>query len=294
MTTTTRRACALGTALATLALTTLLSVPTAMARVDSDGDGMPDGWEEEHGLRPNVDDAQKDADRDGLVNLAEYRRGADPQDQDTDNDGHDDGDEARDGSATTKVTIKDTDGDGTPDGDEDLDGDGVANEDEDDGDEGCRADDEDFDLDNVSDEDENDFGTGRKNGDTDDDGLWDGSEDFDHDGEPNEDEDDVIGDTCDKDEDDDGEEDEDADDILGVIGSYNADTQVLVVNTYSSGELSFQLVDGTEIEWNDSFHEEAATRDDLLPSMAVNEIDLDDEAGVLREVEISPASQSKR
>ena len=48
---------------------------------DSDGDGIPDEWEEANGLNPIVaTDAAEDSDNDGLSNLAEYYAGTDPQD----------------------------------------------------------------------------------------------------------------------------------------------------------------------------------------------------------------------
>lgn len=48
--------------------------------VDSDGDGMPDGWEVEHGSEPNPNvpgavDAKGDADHDGVLNIQEYKLG---------------------------------------------------------------------------------------------------------------------------------------------------------------------------------------------------------------------------
>lgn len=52
---------------------------------DSDGDGVPDGWEEENGLNPNLwSDAYADPDGDGIPNLYEYHNGAQPQISDAD------------------------------------------------------------------------------------------------------------------------------------------------------------------------------------------------------------------
>ena len=45
---------------------------------DTDGDGMPDTWEQEHGLNPGLNDAGGDLDNDGASNGAEYRAGTDP------------------------------------------------------------------------------------------------------------------------------------------------------------------------------------------------------------------------
>lgn len=49
--------------------------------LDADGDGLPDGWEREHGLNPgDPADAAQDSDQDGVSNLAEYRVGTNPGD----------------------------------------------------------------------------------------------------------------------------------------------------------------------------------------------------------------------
>jgi hypothetical protein len=55
--------------------------------LDSDSDGMPDGWELDNDLDPAVDDAADDADGDSLTNLEEYQIGTNPQSSDTDGDG---------------------------------------------------------------------------------------------------------------------------------------------------------------------------------------------------------------
>jgi hypothetical protein len=60
---------------------------------DSDGDGMPDIWEEDNGLDKYADDAALDPDLDELPNLGEYGAGTDPQDSDTDGGGENDGSE---------------------------------------------------------------------------------------------------------------------------------------------------------------------------------------------------------
>ncbi|MBN1761971.1 MAG: hypothetical protein JW878_02665 [Methanomicrobia archaeon] len=57
-------------------------------RADTDGDGMPDGWEVEHGLNPNnAGDASLDYNDNGLSNFQEYKEDYDPWDRDTDEDG---------------------------------------------------------------------------------------------------------------------------------------------------------------------------------------------------------------
>jgi T5SS/PEP-CTERM-associated repeat protein len=48
---------------------------------DDDGDGIPNGWEQAHGLDPlNAADGNVDSDGDGMSNLQEYLAGTDPND----------------------------------------------------------------------------------------------------------------------------------------------------------------------------------------------------------------------
>jgi hypothetical protein len=49
---------------------------SAPASRDSDGDGMPDAWEQQHGLNPNdAADGSRDRDGDGYTNVEEYLNG---------------------------------------------------------------------------------------------------------------------------------------------------------------------------------------------------------------------------
>ncbi|NNF99985.1 MAG: hypothetical protein HKM93_11450 [Desulfobacteraceae bacterium] len=45
---------------------------------DTDADGMPDNWEVLYGLNPRSDDAKLDLDGDGIPNIQEYDNGSDP------------------------------------------------------------------------------------------------------------------------------------------------------------------------------------------------------------------------
>ncbi len=70
---------------------TEIQAGTNINDIDTDGDGMEDGYEITHNLDPLSDDADLDADNDGLTNLQEYQHGTDPNNADTDGDGIDDG-----------------------------------------------------------------------------------------------------------------------------------------------------------------------------------------------------------
>jgi hypothetical protein len=75
---------------------------------DSDGDGIPDTWEDDNGLdKFDPADGASDDDGDGLSNLEEYNEGTDPNDSDTDGDGISDGDEVAAG--TDPATPEDAD-----------------------------------------------------------------------------------------------------------------------------------------------------------------------------------------
>ena len=73
-------------------LIALLVPETGSASTDSDGDGIPDAWELNHGLDPNdLLDGAMDPDGDGLTSVQEYQRGTDPRNADTDGDTVNDG-----------------------------------------------------------------------------------------------------------------------------------------------------------------------------------------------------------
>lgn len=82
---------------------------------DSDGDGMPDGWEFQYQLLPrDPTDAASDPDGDGMTNLQEYRNGTNPRSADSDGDRMPDGWELASGLDPTNASdaSQDADGDG--------------------------------------------------------------------------------------------------------------------------------------------------------------------------------------
>lgn len=111
-------------------------IVTEDAAADTDGDGMPDGYELANGLDPLVDDRAGDLDGDTLTNFREFfETHTAPNRRDTDSDGLDDNLEL---AAGTDPLNPDTDGDGILDGsdpnplqsNDDLDGDGIADVDD--------------------------------------------------------------------------------------------------------------------------------------------------------------------
>lgn len=60
------------------------------SQLDTDGDGMPDFYEQWQGLDPHSNDAGIDTDEDGMLNADEYIRGTWARESDTDGDGIDD------------------------------------------------------------------------------------------------------------------------------------------------------------------------------------------------------------
>lgn len=118
-----------------------LGVGYELVSEDSDGDGIPNYWENLYGLDPfDASDAWEDFDGDGLDNLAEYLAGTSPIEGDTDGDGYSDYYDRDSDKSLTYGEIYD-DGDGMPswwefqyglnprvyDADDDLDGDGWSN-----------------------------------------------------------------------------------------------------------------------------------------------------------------------
>ncbi|MEM7386125.1 MAG: hypothetical protein AAF514_14385, partial [Verrucomicrobiota bacterium] len=106
-------------------LETGASFKVANPRSDSDGDGMPDAYEEANGLDPNsaegVNGAEGDLDEDLSPNIEEFERKTDPQNQDSDGDGVNDGEETNTGMwegperRGTDPLNPDSDGDGLSD-----------------------------------------------------------------------------------------------------------------------------------------------------------------------------------
>jgi hypothetical protein len=103
--------------IATAIAVAMFAIPAgALAKShDRDHDRMPDKWEKKHHLNVRANDARKDADKDGLSNLSEFRHHTDPQRADSDDDGVGDENEIED---HTNPNSDDSDHDGVEDADE--------------------------------------------------------------------------------------------------------------------------------------------------------------------------------
>jgi hypothetical protein len=64
-----------------------IRIGTPASVANNDGDSLPDEWEFDHGLNPNVNDSLLDLDGDSLTNAQEHALGTDPGNKDTDGDG---------------------------------------------------------------------------------------------------------------------------------------------------------------------------------------------------------------
>ena len=89
------------------------------AGLDNDGDGLPNNWELNYGLDPDVSNIELDSDNDGLSDAEEYASGTDPLNPDTDQDGLIDG---HDGVMPIGLYPQcvDRNGDGFADGEQDY------------------------------------------------------------------------------------------------------------------------------------------------------------------------------
>jgi Bacterial TSP3 repeat len=111
---------------AVLALAAVPGVSAAgAAGTDTNHDRLPDSWERAHHLSLSVNQARRDQDHDGVMNLSEFRHGTNPRRADTDRDGLNDRTELRRGSDPTDA---DTDDDGIRDGNDDSPGHDVGDD----------------------------------------------------------------------------------------------------------------------------------------------------------------------
>jgi len=139
-------------------------VGTDPHNLDSDGDGLPDGWEVDYDLSPlDASDASLDSDNDGLTNLEEYQYHTNPLKDDTDSDGMPDGWEVENNLNPVKN-----------DASEDPDSDKLSNIDEYRC--GTNPQDPDSDDDGLLDGEEVTYGCDPLDPDSDDDGVPDGTE----------------------------------------------------------------------------------------------------------------------
>lgn len=90
-------------------------LPLDLSGLDTDNDGMSDGWEYQYGFDPfDATDAKLDADEDGLSNAQEALKGTNPKLSDSDDDGMSDSYELANGfdPLDSQDATQDADGDG--------------------------------------------------------------------------------------------------------------------------------------------------------------------------------------
>ena len=74
--------------IAAVLVASLFALPAlASSSRDSNRDRLPDRWEAKYHLSLSKDQAQRDQDKDGVKNLAEFKDGTNPRQADTDGDG---------------------------------------------------------------------------------------------------------------------------------------------------------------------------------------------------------------
>jgi hypothetical protein len=83
-------------------------------------------------------------------------------------------------------------------------------------------------------------------------------------------------------------DDEDSDDLLGAIVSFDEATGALVIDTVTSGQLTFTVTADTEIQFDSSGHGSGEDGDtsDLVAGAVVDEIDLAED-GTVEEIELA-------
>ncbi len=105
----------------------LLATAAGAVSGDRNGDGIPERWAKKHGLKANVNQANRDQDRDRVKNICEYEARMDPRDRNSDDDRRSDAREDSDRDGVVNLVESKV---GTGCGEDDSDDDGVEDGDE--------------------------------------------------------------------------------------------------------------------------------------------------------------------